>query len=578
MSITTVNTVLERFLTQSNSAVLALKGAWGVGKTHAWMRIVERVGQRITPKSYSYVSLFGMSSLADLRTAILANSRPVDTLGQSITFDVINRQWMSLGLAKVSALWHRLSSAKGGQLLKGVNVAFEVLAPLLMHDMLVCLDDFERLSTQRVSHEELLGFVATLKEIGNCKVVLIFNDAKLPSGGNVYATYREKVVDIELQFNPSAEDAVTWGLPSALWQRDRLKECALALDVKNVRVLRKISDVVTLLEPILRPLHQRVTEIAIRSAVLLTWCYFDTSGSAPPMSFLRSWNTITAELKKKKEKPTAEELKWDRTISGYRFEPFDDIDLAISQVIERGYTEDSGFAEEAAKLDAIHRAGDQEQDFIAAWELFRNSFDSNEEQVVAGLRDGLMKAVMQVTPVNLSGTAALLRQLGHDDVANQLIEYYTRRRADEPELFDLSRNPFSDHITDVPTRERFEAQASTLAKAVPLRKAVETMATGQGYAIEDQRALEAATADELYQLFKGELSVPLHKAVQACLRYSHPPAGNLDQQSAETVIDRTEQALRRIAAESHINAVRVRRHGIEPASLAGPGGADNPPE
>jgi hypothetical protein len=53
-------------------------------------------------------------------------------------------------------------------------------------DLLICLDDFERMPKDGMQMEEVLGFVTTLKEEKNCKVVLIFNDEELGERSEVY--------------------------------------------------------------------------------------------------------------------------------------------------------------------------------------------------------------------------------------------------------------------------------------------------------------------------------------------------------------------------------------------------------
>lgn len=553
-------------MAQERCAVLALKGAWGVGKTYAWKQLVEKARDRIWPKSYSYVSLFGVSSLAALRVAILANSRPAELLGRNMTFDLINRNWARLGLAKASQLWGRISGAGGGKLSQGVTVGFDALAPMLVREMVVCLDDFERLSADRISHEELMGLISNLKEEAGCKIVIILNEEKLTDGGADYLKYREKVIDLELRFSPTTVEAISWGLPADLWERQRVEACVLPLDIKNVRILKKISEVVELLRPILNDMHEQVRDTAIRSAVLLVWCYFDRSGCAPPLAFLRGWNTMRAALKDEKEKPTDEEVRWDALISGYRFAPLGDIDLAIEHVIVQGYTEESGFAEEAAKLDLMYRSGDKELKFIGAWRLFHDSFANNEDEIVERLRDGLKEGVRQITPANLSGTADLLRKLGHDKLANELISFYVEQRADDPDIFDLARNPFADHVTDGPTRDALNKQATLVAKAIPLREAVEGMAGGRGWSVEQEEALSAATADDLYQLFKGQTSVRVAKVVNVCLGFRNSPRAH--------IAERATVALQRIAAESNINRIRVARYGVDVNTSQGDAGIE----
>src|SRR5258706_9037602 len=93
MSVKEVRDVVEHFLSQPDTEVLAIKGAWGVGKTYAWHHLIEEFKSKVSPETYCYVSLFGITSLADLRMAILTNSRPVEDVGSRMTLDSINRNW-----------------------------------------------------------------------------------------------------------------------------------------------------------------------------------------------------------------------------------------------------------------------------------------------------------------------------------------------------------------------------------------------------------------------------------------------------------------------------------------------------
>lgn len=59
--------------------MMVIRGAWGVGKTFFWSNYVTR---RIEAKSlsqvaYSYVSLFGKSSLPEIRASIFQAGKPI---------------------------------------------------------------------------------------------------------------------------------------------------------------------------------------------------------------------------------------------------------------------------------------------------------------------------------------------------------------------------------------------------------------------------------------------------------------------------------------------------------------------
>jgi hypothetical protein len=94
-----------------------------------------------------------------------------------------------------------------------------------------------------------------------------------------------------------------------------------------------------------------------------------------------------------------------------------------------------------------------------------------------------------------------------------------------------------------------------MPRSVTLREVVEKMATTSGWSAEEQSVLSAASADDLYSLFKGTVSVPLHKMIMTCLRFNQPPLAHIAQRTAE--------ALRRLGQESRLNRIRMRRYGID---------------
>jgi hypothetical protein len=83
MSVKLVKEEIAKFLSRREPEVLCIRGKWGVGKTHRWAKQVEAAQQAKTIKlpRYSYVSLFGVNSLDELKFAIFEN---VITLSEGI--------------------------------------------------------------------------------------------------------------------------------------------------------------------------------------------------------------------------------------------------------------------------------------------------------------------------------------------------------------------------------------------------------------------------------------------------------------------------------------------------------------
>ena len=69
--------VVMQFLERESPGVLAIKGNWGVGKTYFWKEFIRQNRRKFREISYSYVSLFGVSSVAELKKAIFARQQPL---------------------------------------------------------------------------------------------------------------------------------------------------------------------------------------------------------------------------------------------------------------------------------------------------------------------------------------------------------------------------------------------------------------------------------------------------------------------------------------------------------------------
>lgn len=59
MSIALIKQQINRFLSSQTPEVIAIKGAWGVGKTYAWNTyLVEAKNRnRLAPEKYAYVTM-----------------------------------------------------------------------------------------------------------------------------------------------------------------------------------------------------------------------------------------------------------------------------------------------------------------------------------------------------------------------------------------------------------------------------------------------------------------------------------------------------------------------------------------
>src|SRR5262249_25231240 len=93
MSIAQARGEIERFLGSEIPEVLCFKGKWGVGKTYTWNEFLKnaKAAGGIALKRYSYVSLFGLGTIEQLKLALVENTIARERIRQS------HQVWPSTG-------------------------------------------------------------------------------------------------------------------------------------------------------------------------------------------------------------------------------------------------------------------------------------------------------------------------------------------------------------------------------------------------------------------------------------------------------------------------------------------------
>lgn len=554
MTLETARRVLTAFFTTDKPEVLALKGAWGVGKTFTWQQVVRDNKNRVALENYCYVSLFGVSSVAEIKTAIFAKTQGIARSDDAIQF--APRTVLARVFERVKP-WTRLASRfRELPVISQISVSIEILAPYLIQKGVICLDDLERLNP-KVKPEEILGLITELKEEKGCKIILIYNDAELKKA-EAFAKYIEKVVDFELPFAPTAEEAAGVALPNYLSYRDLISTYTVRLGITNIRILRRIEALAARLYTATRTMHAGVFESAICILALLVWCRYDQDkvSNKPPLDFVLTWNSfewVAQGLDKQRVGEPSE--AWADQLHEYGLRGADEFMRSINKFIQQGFLEGSGFSEEAAKLNETLRAGDQERPFSEAWNLFHHSFDDNRTELVNGLVQSAKSAVKQVSVGDLHSTVHVLRELGESKLADEVLEHYIEMHADTPRIFDLSAHPFSGKIDDPTLRTRFAEEWNKRLVKMTLLEVATAIAERNGWSNEHIELLKSASVDDFYRLFKEQRGDLLRRIVKACLRFERM-SGHTD------IGEKTRTALVRIAQENRLNELRVETYGV----------------
>jgi hypothetical protein len=557
MTIAVVKNQINAFLATEKPEVIAIKGAWGIGKTYSWKQflLAAKQSKEIALKRYSYVSLFGINSLEALKYAIFENVISRDIIGTEANIETFKSNTTTLleSMGRKS-----LGIFRGASLLKGFTPAIESLSFLSLNKSVICIDDLERRGTG-LSIKDVLGLVSHLKEQKECKIVLLLNDQE--DGLEEYQKYREKVIDIELAFAPTARECSQIAFDPNCDTTRVLPELTEKLNIRNIRVLKKIERLVTLARPLLQGYEPEISQQVAHSIVLFSWCYYCNSEGAPPLDFVTNLGFSSWGIGDEDDANNNDERKkWKTDIGAYGYTQTDELDLILAGAVRSGYFVEEDFQGRAAKKNEELLAAKAEGSFSKTWNLYHNSFDDNQSELVDKLYESFLKNAKNITPTNLNGTVSLFRELGESEKASKIIDHYISTRKDEQELFNMEENNFFGDIRDQEIVDKFNNHFQKSVAVEDARMVLARISGKDGWNKKDEIVLANTTEDEYYDIFKSEKGDHLSKYIRTCLRFGQ--FGNASEQQKQ-IAGRAIGALRRIAGESELNRRRVKKFGID---------------
>lgn len=106
---------------------------------------------------------------------------------------------------------------------------------------------------------------------------------------------------------------------------------------------------------------------------------------------------------------------------------------------------------------------------------------------------------------------------------------------------------------------KFNQQLASLEETPTIESVLDHLAENQGWSSAQEEVLVSATSDDFYRIFKSVKGKTLDSYVRASLMFGR--LGNAsDRQMA--IAQKAKEALLKIADESLINKIRVKRYGI----------------
>ena len=538
MSLQEISRSIENFFKSTNPIVYCLSGKWGVGKTYLFNEISKKyfsnkvnhanVLSITTPKNNLIsVSLFGMSSIDDLKNKIIAEiilkNSEAKYIAKTFKFiDVIAKKYFPFIDFDQKKILESLIFNK------------------YFNDLYICFDDIERKSPS-FKIIDFLGLVSMLKEKYNCKIFLILNDDMFEQNEkNEYKTYFEKVIDHHIKFISESKDALSIAFEKYKFNQE-VKNLLInkieVLNINNIRIIDKIlSKSLLLIERFNEAIKPKVEEELIERAVV-DLCLFCDGIYSP-------------EDSNKSDKPKIEDIinpenkiynnkkyqifLWN--LGFYNTEPFD---IKIYEFIKNGFF-DFNFDQISNEYNKKFERGAKQYKYDESWRVgFHGSFKDNGDEVMREIYRTFIDGIEVMTIRNLSPAYSLLNEYGWNGKANEIKNLYYEKHKNDQEKFNIH------DIYEIDGQEmknfcKDSLQKIKLNNQPNIEIAIENFLNNKSNPDNDDY-LRQLSEEEFYKFFKDEKS----------------KIDNLNRLYLAIHFDNAKSTLEKIGKESKINKLRI---------------------
>lgn len=487
MSLTTTREQLVQLLADEDNKVIALSGRWGTGKSFMWEQVKQQ-SQDVKIKGALYASLFGASSIDQVKLKLIQSAAK-----SAENHPALWRSAKQLFNTSVRALegFHRSFGA--------LNDLGLLLAPTILRQRVIVLDDIER-KHEKLSIDEIMGFIDETTKIHGSRVVLILNDDQLDKR-EVWNTLREKVIDQQLRLTTSPAEAfeIATALIPTPWAeqiRPNIERCRVA----NIRIVFKVVRAVDRILGKRRTLSDAVLARVIPSTVLLAAIHYKGIDEGPDIDFVLAQGTPNdwGLFQAKKAIETEEEKRkseWKILLNQLGIHGCDEFELLVVEYLQSGMFD-------SARLDAVINGYAAEAEIMEARIQFQMFFERatwdhrlTERQLLdesaalvakAHLVDPYMATALHYTISELPGGQALA-----DQAIDVWIDGFRAKRLPEEKLENFFGRRIHPRI-----EAEFQAINALSQASTSLFDACEFVDKNSGWGPRQELTMNSATVEE----------------------------------------------------------------------------------
>lgn len=190
--------IVEFYLKNETNNALLITGDWGTGKTYYYKNFLQQKIEtvpvyRLPNKNYKslIISLFGITNIEELQSQIFLS-----------LFPLLKNKKVKIGISIAKAFIKVIMKVKDFDKYYDVisETKIETKDLIDFNNLVICFDDLERISPN-LQLEELIGFINSLTESNNTKVIIIANENQIEK--NNYISLKEKVIGNTIEFEPN---------------------------------------------------------------------------------------------------------------------------------------------------------------------------------------------------------------------------------------------------------------------------------------------------------------------------------------------------------------------------------------
>lgn len=408
-------------LEDPKNSVIALSGKWGTGKTYLWRQVRDESRDAAITNSAA-VSLFGVRTISDLKIKVAQALLPK--------------------LKEDSLLAAQVSAAVSGvkKLAQSIHRGFSVLddlpllaLPNLLKNKFLVIDDIER-KHEKLSIDEILGFIDECVQTYSCRILVVLNDDKLKDK-EIWEQFREKVIDLELRLDTSPEEAfaIARSITSTDWADD-LQSATVACGITNIRILCRIIRVANRLLEGHGELSPNVLARVIPSIVLLSAIYYKGLINGPTFEYVLGHNAAVSAMTKavrsqngdqEESEEDALQGQWDSLLRDLEIHSGGEFEQLVVDVLQTGLLDTKKVSDQIEHYQADGRVLNAQNKVSTFFQNYNWHPSLTERQIIDELHH-LLPEVDFIEAPTLSYLIDIADELtGNADLGRQLLNAWS---------------------------------------------------------------------------------------------------------------------------------------------------------